>query len=38
MRFPLHKKVVAAMRDKAKGLSEAADKFESWNDDLYHDN
>ncbi|KAF8551559.1 NAD(P)-binding protein [Imleria badia] len=38
IRFPLHKKVVAALRDKAKGLSAVADKYESWNDDLYHDN
>lgn len=36
IRFPLHKKLVADMRDKAKGLSEVADKYESWTDDLYH--
>ena len=38
IRFPLHKWVVASMRDKSKDLLEVADKYESWTDDLYHDN
>jgi hypothetical protein len=37
IRFPLHKRVVAGMRAKAKGLSEVADKYESWTDGLYLD-
>ena len=37
IRFPLHRRVVASMRDKAKNLSEEADKYESWTEDLYHD-
>lgn len=37
LRFPLHRGVVSTMRDKAKKLSELADKYESWNEDLYHD-
>lgn len=37
IRFPLHKVLVADLRDKAKSLSEVADKYESWTDDLYHD-
>ena len=37
IRFPLHKEIVARLRDKAKGFSEVADRYESWSDDLYHD-
>lgn len=37
VRFPLHRNVVASMREKAKGLLEVADRYESWNEDLYHD-
>ena len=37
IRFPLHERVVAGMRAKAKGLSEVANKYESWTDGLYLD-
>ena len=37
MRFPLHRRVVASMRSKAKTLSKEADTYESWTEDLYHD-
>jgi len=37
VRFPLHRRVVASMREKAKGLLEVADRYESWNDGLYYD-
>lgn len=37
MRFPLHRRVVAVMRDKAKDLSHVADAYESYTKDLYHD-
>ena len=38
IRLPLHRRAVASMKDKSKGLLEVADKYESWTDDLYHDN
>ena len=38
IRFPLHRNVVESMRDKSKGLLEVAGKYESWTEDLYHDN
>jgi len=37
IRLPLHKRVVTGLRDKAKGMLEVADKYESWSDDLYND-
>ena len=37
IRFPLHKRVIAGMKTKAKNLSEVADKYESWTDGLYLD-
>ncbi|KAF8125627.1 NAD(P)-binding protein [Boletus edulis] len=37
IRFPIHRRVIMAMRDKAKSLSEGADKYERWTDGLYHD-
>ena len=38
IRFPLYRNVVESMRDKSKGLLEVAGKYESWTEDLYHDN
>ncbi|KIJ64081.1 hypothetical protein HYDPIDRAFT_91317 [Hydnomerulius pinastri MD-312] len=37
MRLPLHRRVVASTRDKAKSLVEEVDKYGSWSDDLYFD-
>ena len=35
-RFPIHKEGIAAARAKAKALNEAADKWESWSEDMDH--
>lgn len=37
LRLPLHRRVVASTRDKAKSLVTEVDKYESWSNDLYFD-
>lgn len=36
-RFPLHKRTVATLRERAKEYSDLADGYESWVEDLYHE-
>jgi len=35
-RFPIHNEAIAAARAKATALNEAADKWESWSENIYH--
>jgi len=35
-RFPIHKNAIADARAKAESLNEAADKWESWSENVYH--
>lgn len=37
VRFPLHKRTVATLRERAKEYSDLADGYESWVEDLYHE-
>jgi hypothetical protein len=36
LRFPIHRLVIATARTKAKNFLEAADTYESWSEDVYH--
>ncbi|KAG0696448.1 hypothetical protein DFH29DRAFT_951016 [Suillus ampliporus] len=35
MRLPLHRRVIISAREKVKSLTEDANKFETWSEDLY---